>query len=290
MKLTGPALALALLCSGVHAQNCGGTERWAVKDGTDPQALSIDLTAAQTIDIASLASLHQPHIPNDNTTRVVPDETHLYKVQAHLIKWKHETDSDYHLVLTDDTLSYPDGPSAQPTGHSLIGEIPDPNCFGGANGSFGTSSPFSGGITSARAAMDQQFPNADQTGAWNDAGGTLVEITGIGFFDKPHGQTGRASNNLEIHPVLSISFNPAPPSPTVSTPTPTPAPTPAPPTIPNPSGPTAGQWEYQMITANNASDLNNQANAQGALGWEMVSVVLDTSRPDKYVGYLKRRK
>ena len=45
-----------------------------------------------------------------------------------------------------------------------------------------------------------------------------------------------------------------------------------------------------MVTANTATNLTTQANTLGAQGWEMVGVVLDTSRVDKYVGYLKRKK
>ena len=36
-----------------------------------------------------------------------------------------------------------------------------------------------------------------------------MQIVGIGFFDPPHDQTGRAPNNIEIHPVLDITFNPS---------------------------------------------------------------------------------
>ena len=271
-------LAFASLSYG---QTCGGTERWAVKDGTDSSASSIDLNNATPIDIPSLDSFPAPHLPTNNTTRVVPDETHVYRVRARLVKWKHETDSDYHLVLTDDTLRYTDDSAGiPPTGHSVIGEIPDLNCVSGAHATFGTSTPFHDSISSARDALDQQFPNADQSGAWNDAAGLPVEVTGVGFFDRPHGQTGRAPNNIEIHPILSISFN-------HGVPTPGPGPTPVPGPPPSPSG---VQWEYQMIRAANASDLISQANALGAQGWELVSVVLDSSRPDKYVGYLKRKR
>jgi hypothetical protein len=35
-------------------------------------------------------------------------------------------------------------------------------------------------------------------------GGTAT-ITGVGFFDVPHGQTGVAPNAIELHPVLSFS-------------------------------------------------------------------------------------
>ena len=45
-----------------------------------------------------------------------------------------------------------------------------------------------------------------------------------------------------------------------------------------------------MIFAANATDLLSQANTQGTQGWELVGVMVDSSRPDKYVGFLKRKK
>jgi hypothetical protein len=32
-------------------------------------------------------------------------------------------------------------------------------------------------------------------------------VVGVGYFDPAHGQVGRAPNNIEIHPILSISFS-----------------------------------------------------------------------------------
>jgi len=145
------------------------------------------------------------------------------------------------------------------------------------HGSFGSQTPFADGIISVRQTIDQRFQNADQSGAWNDGAGAPVEITGIGFFDPAHKQTGRAPNNIEIHPILSIQF--------LGQPTPATSPTPT----PQPS-PTGGQWEYQMISAADATSLLNQANTQGMQGWELAGVVVDTGRPDKYVGFLKRKK
>ena len=275
-------LLMLFLASTSVAQNCGGTERWGPKDGTDAQALNIDLTNITPEAVTDLVTIHQPQLPGDNKTRIVPDETHVYRVQARLVKWKHESDGDYHLVLTDDTLKYGDegaNPPVPPTGHSFIGEVPDPSCFSGADGSFGSQTPFADSIISARQTIDQRFPNADQTGAWNDGAGATVEITGIGFFDRPHKQTGRAPNNIEIHPILSIQFLGQPTPATSLTPTSTAQPS-----------PTGNQWEYQMISAENTTDLLNQANTQGTRGWELAGVVLDKSRPDKYVGFLKRKK
>jgi hypothetical protein len=235
--------------------------------------------------VTDLVAIHQPHLPGqgDNRTRIIPDETHVYRVQARLVKWKHEPDDDdYHLVLTDDTLNFTDEsahPPVPPTGHSFIGEVPNPGCFSGRDGSFGSQTPFADGITSARQTMDQRFPNADQSGKWNDGAGAQVEITGMGFFDRPHNQTGRAPNNIEIHPIISIRFLDQATPATSLTPTPSPQPS-----------PTGNQWEYQMISATNATDLLSQANMQGTQGWELAGVAVDTSRPDKYVGFLKRKK
>jgi hypothetical protein len=30
--------------------------------------------------------------------------------------------------------------------------------------------------------------------------GKMVELTGIGFFDRLHGETGQAPNGIELHP------------------------------------------------------------------------------------------
>jgi hypothetical protein len=279
----GLFLLMVSLAGTSVAQNCGGKERWGPKDGTDAQAPNIDLTNITPEAVTDLVSIAQPHLPGDNTTRIVPDEMHVYRVQARLVKWKREKDDDdYHLVLTDDTLKYTDEsahPPVPPTGHSFIGEVPNPSCFSGRDGSFGEQTPFADGITSVRQTMDQRFPNADHSGKWNDAAGAPVEITGIGFFDRPHKQTGRAPNNVEIHPILSIQFLEQPSPGTTATPIPTPQPS-----------PTGDQWEYQMISAANATDLVNQANTHGTQGWELVGVAVDTSGTDKFVGFLKRKK
>jgi hypothetical protein len=60
--------------------------------------------------------------------------------------------------------------------------------------------------------LESQTQNAVFDGNWNDMGGVPVEIIGVGFFDCVHSQTGRSPNNIEIHPVLSINFNPGLPA------------------------------------------------------------------------------
>src|SRR5439155_24226600 len=100
------------------------------------------------------------------------------------------------------------GSGSTPSGHSFVAEIPDPNCIGGAHSS-AAQSAFIAGIQNARGELQAQFQNIDMSGKFNDAGGIPVQIVGIGFFDRPHNQTGLAPNNIEIHPVLDIIFNPS---------------------------------------------------------------------------------
>jgi hypothetical protein len=294
MRILRIVLCIILLSpTHLFAQHCGGKERWAVKDGTDVAARLISFGTISPIGVADLLQIKEPTLPGDDTTRVVPDETQLYRVTARLIKWRKECckatdDSDYHLVMTDDTQQFSDENNGVPvTGHSFVAELPDPNCLSGRSGNFGTSSPFFQpanplNVAIARKELEQHTPTAVFDGKWNEMSGVPVEIVGVGFFDRAHGQTGRSPNNIEIHPILSMNFVPGV----------TPQPTPPQPLVPTPpQPPVAGvSWEYQMVTANTATELTAKANSLGAQGWEMVGIVLDTSRPDKYVGYLKRQK
>jgi hypothetical protein len=40
--------------------------------------------------------------------------------------------------------------------------------------------------------------------SWTDLRGHTATITGIGFFDIDHGQTGVAPNAIELHPVIGF--------------------------------------------------------------------------------------
>jgi hypothetical protein len=107
------------------------------------------------------------------------------------------------------------GPNNPGSPHSFIAEIVDPNCVGGRDGAVTSSSRFAQELATVRAAFQQQFTNI--SGGWNHSGGIPVRITGVGFFDRPHGQTGRAPNGIELHPVLDITFNPGQPLPVTLT-------------------------------------------------------------------------
>ena len=159
-----------------------GVERWSIKTGTDADASLINLQSTTQTTIASLAALPAPStIPLSN--RVQPTETTVFQIQATLVEYKLEADSDYHLVLNDGT------------GNTMIGEIPDPTCVG-------STSLLLPGIQKARSEFDAKYT---PTSSFQTAD-VPVTVTGVGFFDFLHGQAGVAPNGIELHAVLDVQF------------------------------------------------------------------------------------
>jgi hypothetical protein len=218
-RLVGLFCLAAFVSFPAAAQvQCGGTERWRPKVGTDPEVGQVAVDQPVPIDLHDLIQLPEPTRPNDNINRVVPDETNVYTVRAFMVQFKFEqNDSDYHIVISDDTHQFTDH-QGNNMGHSLVAEIPDPGCLEGKNHNFPGSTPFAAAINAARALMDTRFPNALKDGSFNPVN-LPVEITAVGFFDRPHGQIGRAPNNMELHPILRLCFLDTP-TPQCSTPGP----------------------------------------------------------------------
>lgn len=162
-----------------------GVERWSVKTGTDPDAPGISFISQPTT-IATMRSWTPPSpIPLNN--RVSPYETTVWTMNATLLEYKFEDDSDYHLVLRDES------------GNTLIAEIPHPGCVG-------AGSPFAAAITNARMKFNAMFTASTSFQFAN----VPVQITGVGMFDFLHGQTGVAPNGIELHPVLDINLTSTP--------------------------------------------------------------------------------
>lgn len=173
-----------------------GKERWAVKTGTDPQASEVKLDAPVKTQIAFLASCTPPSDPDSLPDRLAPIEDTVYQVDATLVAYKEEADGDFHLVISDGQ-------------NTMIAEIPDPD--------FCDGSVWLDQIKSTRAAFDGKFGKEltslrRLTYTLTDGVAMVskisvpVSLTGVGFFDKLHGQTGVAPNGIELHPVLSITF------------------------------------------------------------------------------------
>lgn len=176
-------VAVTLIFSSIQAFSCG-VERQSVKVGTDADIGKVNFNAPQTTTIANLRAFPTPAtIPTNN--RISPEETTVWIVDATLTLIKLESDQDYHLVIQD------------AAGLTMIAEIPAPSCVP-------TSSPMNPGVTSSRAKVDAMFNVTTSFQTVN----VPVRITGVGMHDFPHGQTGAAPNQIELHSVIDIIFNP----------------------------------------------------------------------------------
>ncbi|HET9399988.1 MAG TPA: hypothetical protein VFO34_03470 [Candidatus Acidoferrales bacterium] len=168
---------------------CGmpcGEERWLVKTLMDQDASKINFVP-QTATVAWLVSQPAPsHLPQDS--RIAPIETQTYSVHAQLVGYKLEKDHDIHIVIAD--LDHPD--------ETMIVEIPSKDCASAC------ASPRLPDFEAARAIFDGRFGEPHEEFRRMSA---TVDVTGVGFFDYLHRQTGVAVNGIELHPVLSIQFH-----------------------------------------------------------------------------------
>lgn len=158
-----------------------GVERWDVKTLTDPAAPQVDLTP-QPSTVEALAALPVPAGFGPDAGRLAP-ELQTYSVAATLVEFKEEADSDFHLVIHGTS------------GQSMIAEIPHPNCAQGSR--------ILAQISAARAHFIDTFGQPSPT-AWTGVN-SPIRVTGVLFFDVPHGQTGVAPNAVELHPVLDVA-------------------------------------------------------------------------------------
>lgn len=157
-----------------------GVERLAVKTLTDPQARLVNFHPRNTT-----VSAMRRQAPTGTYSRGLGVERRTYRIRVRLIETKLEDDEDYHLVVAD--LRHP--------AQTMIVEFPASNCTRHAL------------HRQQMAAARSAFVSAcgvPSSGSFTYLRGTAT-ITGVGFFDFLHGQTGVAPNGIELHPVLSFT-------------------------------------------------------------------------------------
>ena len=168
---------------GVKSVLCGGVERWAVKVLVDAAAAQVNYTPLPTT-IDSLINI--PTTPSTSAPRMAGKEFQSYVFTCNITIKKNEDDNDYHLVLKSGS-------------ETMIGEVPDPVCSAAA------SSVHVNEFISARNWVNAHIG----TGAVSNVNIAPVDVTGVSFVDVPHGQTGAAPNQMEIHPILGLRFSTA---------------------------------------------------------------------------------
>lgn len=168
---------------GVVRATCG-VERWPVKTLTDPAAGLVKRTPKST-SVRTLTHFQPPGALRTQP-RIAGVETSVWRVRVPLFGMKTESDGDVHLVV------------AQPAdpGVTMIVEFPADYCDAGAPVWARTA------MRQARAAIQASCGPATST--FKTLTG-VATITGVGFFDVIHGQTGVAMNGIELHPALSFT-------------------------------------------------------------------------------------
>jgi hypothetical protein len=152
-----------------------------VKTLTDPGASRVD-HQPRTSSIAALTALPAPVDPTD---RIAPTETTVWRITASMTAFKLEADSDIHLALKDSRS------------RTMIAEFPlTPACDATA------SKEDRATMAQARAGFIAACGQPPTT--YRSISGQAT-ITGVGFFDRIHGQRGVAPNGIELHPVLAFS-------------------------------------------------------------------------------------
>ena len=180
MKACALLLVASLAFAPLQVLACG-KERWSVKTVTDKDAAKVqDVPTPATIN--QLRQIAAPINPNHRPdSRYSPTELTTYEVTGYITLIKAEADQDYHIVLADDA------------GRTMIVESTHPDCA--------KTSRFKTEITAVRAALDQGFKGPINNPIKMKK---LVTVTGVGFFDHIHGQTGVAPNGIELHPILQV--------------------------------------------------------------------------------------
>lgn len=150
-----------------------GYDRWPVKILSDKDRGRVNFTRVETT-VAKLSAIQIHEIPYPRDRRIEPEELKVYKIRAKLIAIKLEQDSDLHLIIAD--LDKPE--------MRMIAEIPAPACAEGTG-------------------HEEAYRKAREALSGITVG-TIVEITGVGFFDFLHDTIGGARNGIELHPVLQL--------------------------------------------------------------------------------------
>jgi hypothetical protein len=120
-----------------------------------------------------------------------PVELSTYTVRVVLLQFKRETDEDIHLVIAD-----PDDPS-----QTMIAEFPEASCLPGTDPALAQQ---------MQSARDSLVGLCGEPQPRFEPCPVSAQVTGAGFFDFQHGQTGVAPNAIELHPVLDVQPSASP--------------------------------------------------------------------------------
>ena len=158
-----------------------GVERWSIKTLIDPDTINVDFANVLQSTIQYQRSLTKPLTLPD--TRL-PQEDSVYSLDCIMYKYKLEDDNDIHIVIHE----------IGDTSQTMVAEILNAQCPGIISTSRYTQ------FNNLRKWFDSTYHPTSTFTTTN----VRIRISGVGYFDFLHGQTGIPPNGREIHPVLSF--------------------------------------------------------------------------------------
>jgi hypothetical protein len=178
LLLTLAALGVIAAAPRAEAGPCG-SGRWEVKILADRDAARVDFRPEETT-VSELVALKTPETPHPRDRRIAPEELKTYRVTARFVRLKRQSDKDLHVYVAD----------LADDSKRMIVEIPAPECV---------------------AVRADEYRRAREV-AQSLGAGALVEVVGVGFWDKNNSERGAARNGFELHPVLLITSDVRPPA------------------------------------------------------------------------------
>jgi hypothetical protein len=173
----GPSLAAPTRDTG-----CGDW-RWRVKTLSDHRRKEVHFSPIHGT-VTRFRRRTPPPDLGPTTPRITDLEFHTWTLHARPRRARIEGDGDVHLLI-----AAPKHPH-----WTMIVEFPKRSCV---------RSPFKRKAI-ARARRRLVANCGPMSGAWAHLKGR-VNVTGVGFWDSVHGQTGVAPNGIELHPVVGFS-------------------------------------------------------------------------------------
>lgn len=162
-----------------------GQERWGVKTLSDPDTTLINFTVLNPTTVTEQVRMKRP---DGRMGSRLASEAIEYVFDCKLIGYKKEKDQDFHIVVADIN-----------TDETMVIEIASPEC---------ESVQQSGKYEEMRTVHNwfEQNIGVPHYSFYYLPQPIEVRVTGIGYWDFLHHQTGMAANGREIHPILSMQL------------------------------------------------------------------------------------
>jgi hypothetical protein len=166
-------------------------DRWPVRTGTDkdvgkvnpdPIITTVEELIAQprplNLRLSGKATQYQ-------SRRAEPLEITTWSIHAEITAFRRTQNGTYRLILRSDS------------GASMLAQVPNPKFVD-------RSSPWRDSFIAVRMKLERQLEFSG-TFAYLEPP-IPTQLIGIGYFGRPHGQTGAAQNGVELHPVIAFEW------------------------------------------------------------------------------------